>query len=96
MVIILYDFSKSTYYQIIKKKVNLSWFKPSYHLCWRSRVGEALYRFLLAQASAAYPEYKIHARGTHTEHKTRTVHAKDQNGNYTTRLEDYTETVTGL
>ena len=65
-------------------------------LCLRIRAGEALYRFLLAQASAAYPEYKIHARGTHTEHKTRTVHAKDQNGNYTTRLEDYTETVTGL
>ncbi|TBU65134.1 hypothetical protein BD310DRAFT_303607 [Dichomitus squalens] len=55
--------------------------------------GEALYRFLLAKA-AAFPDYKIHARGTHTEHKTRTVYSKDQNGNYSTKIENYSETVT--
>ncbi|KAI1797930.1 hypothetical protein LXA43DRAFT_877356 [Ganoderma leucocontextum] len=55
--------------------------------------GEALYRFLLSQ-STARPEYKIHARGTHTEHKTRTVYSRDGNGNYTHRTESYSETVT--
>ncbi|KAI0669846.1 hypothetical protein C8Q78DRAFT_1070319 [Trametes maxima] len=55
--------------------------------------GEALYRFLLSQA-ATRPEYLLHARGNHTEHKTRTVFKKDQQGNTTTHNEHYTETVT--
>lgn len=57
-------------------------------------LGEALYRFLLSQ-SATRPEYTIHARGTRTEHKSRTVTSTDSNGNTTSRSESYTETVTG-
>ncbi|KAI0335218.1 hypothetical protein GY45DRAFT_1317129 [Cubamyces sp. BRFM 1775] len=55
--------------------------------------GEALYRFLLSQ-SQTRPEYQLHARGTHTEHKTRTVFRQDQQGKTTTHQEHYTETVT--
>ncbi|KAI0639454.1 hypothetical protein C8Q77DRAFT_1069484 [Trametes polyzona] len=55
--------------------------------------GEALYRFLLSQ-SRTRPEYLLHARGTHTEHRTRTVFRKDQQGNYRSHHENYTETVT--
>ncbi|KAI8995676.1 hypothetical protein BD414DRAFT_480231 [Trametes punicea] len=55
--------------------------------------GEALYRFLLSQ-SQTRPEYLLHLRGTHTEHKTRTVFGKDRQGNPQVREEHYTETVT--
>ncbi|KAI0756940.1 hypothetical protein C8Q80DRAFT_1131215 [Daedaleopsis nitida] len=55
--------------------------------------GEALYRFLLSQ-STTRPEYRMHARGTHTEHRTRTVSSTDSNGRTTHRTESYTETVT--
>ncbi|CDO71608.1 hypothetical protein BN946_scf184911.g78 [Trametes cinnabarina] len=58
-----------------------------------NRDGEALYRFLLSQ-TATRPEYFIHMKGTHTEHKTRTVYRKDQQGNLRPHDEHYTETVT--
>ncbi|KAL1951882.1 hypothetical protein VTO73DRAFT_1031 [Trametes versicolor] len=55
--------------------------------------GEALYRFLLSQ-SRTPPEYLLHARGTHTEHKTRTVFRNDSKGQSRAHTESYTETVT--
>ncbi|KAI0801209.1 hypothetical protein C8Q74DRAFT_1190515 [Fomes fomentarius] len=55
--------------------------------------GEALYRFLLSQ-STARPEYRMHARGTHSEHRTRVVSHTDSNGHTTHKTEQYTETVT--
>ncbi|KAI0825080.1 hypothetical protein BC628DRAFT_1375389 [Trametes gibbosa] len=55
--------------------------------------GEALYRFLLSQSRAA-PEYLLHLRGTHTEHKTRTVFRNDSQGRTRTHQEHYTENVT--
>ncbi|OSD03386.1 hypothetical protein PYCCODRAFT_1365742 [Trametes coccinea BRFM310] len=58
-----------------------------------NRDGEALYRFLLWQ-TANRPQYFIHMKGTHTEHKTRTVYRKDQQGNLRPHDEHYTETVT--
>ncbi|RDB28470.1 hypothetical protein Hypma_015550 [Hypsizygus marmoreus] len=56
--------------------------------------GEALYRFLLAQADKT-PSYRLHCKGTHDEHRTRWVtehHSSD--GRHDTRLESYSETVT--
>ncbi|RPD62890.1 hypothetical protein L227DRAFT_521816 [Lentinus tigrinus ALCF2SS1-6] len=55
--------------------------------------GEALYRFLLSQSTSP-PEYRMHLRGTHTEHRTRFVSGTDSKGNPTTTTEHYTETVT--
>ncbi|KAH9858150.1 hypothetical protein C2E23DRAFT_802883 [Lenzites betulinus] len=55
--------------------------------------GEALYRFLLSQ-SLLLPEYLLHVRGVHTEHKTRTVFRNDPQGRSRTHHEHYTETVT--
>ena len=41
------------------------------------------------------PEYRMHLRGTHTEHRTRSVTKTDSNGRTTHETEHYTETVTG-
>ncbi|KAH9944339.1 uncharacterized protein BXZ73DRAFT_87259 [Epithele typhae] len=55
--------------------------------------GEALYRFLLSQ-STTRPDYRVHLRGTHTEHRTRSVTRTDSNGHTRHETETYTETVT--
>ncbi|KDQ63577.1 hypothetical protein JAAARDRAFT_29599 [Jaapia argillacea MUCL 33604] len=55
--------------------------------------GEALYRFLLAQASTP-PTFLCHCRGTHTETHHRTVSSPDSHGRFRTRTESYTETIT--
>jgi len=55
--------------------------------------GEALFRFLLAQ-SRIPPTFLLSIRGTHNEHRTRTVSTRDANGRLTTRTEHYTVTVT--
>ncbi|KAF8078649.1 hypothetical protein FPV67DRAFT_1571623 [Lyophyllum atratum] len=55
--------------------------------------GEALYRFLLAQADRR-PSYRLHCRGTHSEYRTRWVTERSNDGRTQSRRETYTETVT--
>ncbi|KAG5639223.1 hypothetical protein H0H81_005297 [Sphagnurus paluster] len=55
--------------------------------------GEALYRFLLAQADKS-PSYRLHCRGTHTEHRSRWVTERTSDGRTQSRRESYSETVT--
>ncbi|KAF5384853.1 hypothetical protein D9615_001503 [Tricholomella constricta] len=55
--------------------------------------GEALYRFLLAQADKR-PSYRLHCRGTHTEHRSRWVTERTNDGRTQSRRETYSETVT--
>ncbi|KAF8213075.1 hypothetical protein K438DRAFT_1565533 [Mycena galopus ATCC 62051] len=54
--------------------------------------GEALYRFLLSQATIQ-PTFRLHCRGTHTETRRRHVTERTQDGRTRTRTESYTETV---
>ncbi|KAG5647961.1 hypothetical protein DXG03_006995 [Asterophora parasitica] len=54
--------------------------------------GEALYRFLLAQADK-HPSYRLHCRGTHTEHRSRWVTERANDGSSRSRRETYSETV---
>jgi hypothetical protein len=56
-------------------------------------LGEALYRFLLSQATSN-PSYRLHCRGTHSEHRTRWVRETNREGRTESRRETYTETVT--
>jgi hypothetical protein len=56
-------------------------------------IGEALYRFLLSQATSS-PSYRISCRGTHTEVRHRWVTGRDTDGRSQSRQETYTETVT--
>ncbi|KXN90053.1 hypothetical protein AN958_05058 [Leucoagaricus sp. SymC.cos] len=63
--------------------------------------GEALYRFLLTQASQRPPSYRIHCRGTHTETRYRFVtshdshhHSHHSSSSSSTRTESYRERVT--
>ena len=55
-------------------------------------VGEALYRFLLSQASSP-PTFLLHCRGTHQETRTRTVTSSNNHGRVRQRSETYIETV---
>ncbi|GLB36126.1 putative gamma-glutamyltranspeptidase [Lyophyllum shimeji] len=55
--------------------------------------GEALYRFLLTHADKR-PLYRLHCRGTHSEHRTRWVTETSNDGRTQSRRESYTETVT--
>lgn len=55
--------------------------------------GEALYRFLLSQASSP-PAYFLHCVGTHDETRTRTITSTNKHGRIRHRLESYTETIT--
>ncbi|KAF8227427.1 hypothetical protein L208DRAFT_1296697 [Tricholoma matsutake] len=55
--------------------------------------GEALYRFLLAQADNS-PSLQLHCRGTHSEHRTRWITEHNSRGHHESRRETYTETVT--
>ncbi|KZT30564.1 hypothetical protein NEOLEDRAFT_1144182 [Neolentinus lepideus HHB14362 ss-1] len=55
--------------------------------------GEALYRFLLSQASKP-PTYLLHCQGTHQETRTRWVHHTNQQGQTESRTETDTVTVT--
>lgn len=52
-----------------------------------------MYRFLLAQAENT-PSYRLHCRGTHSEHRTRWVRETNNDGRTHSRRESYTETVT--
>ncbi|KAG7450545.1 uncharacterized protein BT62DRAFT_927823 [Guyanagaster necrorhizus] len=54
--------------------------------------GEALYRFLLSQASTP-PSLSLHCHGTHSETHHRHVTHTGRGGTIETRLESYTETV---
>ncbi|KAK0465054.1 uncharacterized protein EV420DRAFT_1637223 [Desarmillaria tabescens] len=54
--------------------------------------GEALYRFLLSQASTP-PSLSLHCRGTHSETRQRHVTHTGHGGRVETRFESYTETV---
>ncbi|KAJ6621719.1 hypothetical protein B0H10DRAFT_2017210 [Mycena sp. CBHHK59/15] len=54
--------------------------------------GEALYRFLLSQATT-HPALRLHCRGTHTETRYRHVTHRTSDGRTQTRRESYTETV---
>ncbi|KAG6857537.1 hypothetical protein H0H87_000136 [Tephrocybe sp. NHM501043] len=54
--------------------------------------GEALYRFLLAQAEN-FPKYRLHCRGTHVEYRTRWVTERSNDGRTTSRRETDSETV---
>ncbi|KAH9919089.1 uncharacterized protein B0H18DRAFT_1029115 [Fomitopsis serialis] len=54
--------------------------------------GEALYRFLLSHAETP-PTFYVHLRGVHTESRTRMVSRKDQDGQYRTHHEHYTEKI---
>ncbi|KAF8807378.1 hypothetical protein BYT27DRAFT_7164905 [Phlegmacium glaucopus] len=54
--------------------------------------GEALYRFLLSQATSS-PSHRISCRGTHSESRYRWVTERDTNGHSRSRQETYTETV---
>jgi len=54
--------------------------------------GEALYRFLLSHAETP-PTFYVHLRGVHTESRTRMVSRRDQDGQYRTHHEQYTENV---
>ncbi|KAJ7786286.1 hypothetical protein B0H16DRAFT_1670459 [Mycena metata] len=53
--------------------------------------GEALFRFLLSQATTS-PEFRLHCRGDHTETRYRQV-SHNSEGRRRTRTESYTETV---
>ncbi|TFK57098.1 hypothetical protein OE88DRAFT_1619530 [Heliocybe sulcata] len=55
--------------------------------------GEALYRFLLSQASKP-PTYWLHCQGTHQETRTRWVHHTNDRGHNESRSETDTITVT--
>ncbi|KAF9015136.1 hypothetical protein BDQ17DRAFT_1418251 [Cyathus striatus] len=55
--------------------------------------GEALYRFLLSQASIP-PTYRLHIRGTHSETRYRWVTDRHSDGRTHSRQESYNETVT--
>ena len=65
------------------------------------QIGEALYRFLLSQASEP-PTFTLHINGTHTEHRTRLVYRNRNEDRHHGRHhnesnvhhEHYTETVT--
>lgn len=59
----------------------------------KSTLGEALYRFLLSQATTS-PSHRISCRGTHTEVRQRWVTGRDNDGRSQSRQETYTETVT--
>ncbi|KIY52692.1 hypothetical protein FISHEDRAFT_34557 [Fistulina hepatica ATCC 64428] len=50
--------------------------------------GEALYRFLLSRSTAP-PNFELHFRGTHTEHRTRQVTRSD----HKSHTESYSETI---
>ncbi|KZT65591.1 hypothetical protein DAEQUDRAFT_768757 [Daedalea quercina L-15889] len=54
--------------------------------------GEALYRFLLSHAEIP-PTFCVHLRGVHTESRTRMVSRRDNDGQYRTHHEHYTEEV---
>ena len=41
------------------------------------------------------PDYRMHLRGTHTEHRTRSVTKTNSDGSTSHDTEHYTETVTG-
>jgi hypothetical protein len=56
-------------------------------------IGEALYRFLLSQATSS-PSHRISCRGTHTEVRSRWVTGRDNDGRSQSRQETYTETIT--
>ena len=56
-------------------------------------IGEALYRFLLSQATSS-PSHRISCRGTHTEVRHRWVTGRDTDGRSRSRQETYTETIT--
>lgn len=56
-------------------------------------LGEALYRFLLAQA-ARPPFYRLHCRGNHNETRHRWVTERTNDGRSQSRRETYTENVT--
>ena len=58
----------------------------------KSILGEALYRFLLTQATSS-PSHRISCRGTHTEERYRWVTGRDTDGRSRSRQETYTETV---
>lgn len=58
----------------------------------KSTLGEALYRFLLSQATS--PSHRISCRGTHTEVRHRWVTGRDNDGRSRSRQETYTETIT--
>ena len=59
----------------------------------KGTLGEALYRFLLSQATSS-PSHRITCRGTHTEVRQRWVTGRDNDGRSRSRQETYTETIT--
>ncbi|KAG6842232.1 hypothetical protein C0991_000202 [Blastosporella zonata] len=61
-------------------------------VCADFSLGEALYRFLLAQADKL-PSYRLHCRGTHVEYRTRWVTDRSNDGRTTSRRETDSETV---
>lgn len=66
----------------------------SLHTCTTlaySSTGEALYRFLLSQASIP-PQIVLHCSGSHDETRTRTIH-HEHNGQPRMKTEEYTESV---
>jgi hypothetical protein len=60
----------------------------------KSTLGEALYRFLLSQATTSSPSHRISCRGSHEEVQQRWVTGRDNDGRSRSRQETYTETIT--